>query len=120
MDFANQTVNHGGDTVTETGDRLWYKAMDWREEQRNMINEVYYNYVRSIERFAYDFNATEHDQIYVDQIKTLLDEVQEHWEKYQEKDTDARSQSIKNDLVNYMKGTFTKNENSNLMLNFKN
>ena len=104
MEFSNQTVNHGGDTVTETGDRTWLKAMEWREQQRYMINEVYYNYVRSIERFAHDFNATEHDQVYLDQMKTLLEDVEEGWQKYQEKDKDAKSNRIKHDLVNYMKG----------------
>lgn len=104
MDFANTTVDHGGETVTLTGDRTWNKLFKWRDHQRNMINDVYYNYVRSIERFSYDFNKTEHDAVYTDQIVSSLADVAESWEKYQAKDSDARSRSIKHDLVNYMQG----------------
>ena len=104
MEFANQTVDHGGEMVTLTGDRTWNKLFSWRDQQRLMINDIYYNYVRNIERYAYDFNKTEHDVVYTEQIITSLDDVAESWTKYQEKDSDARSRSIKHDLVNYMQG----------------
>ena len=104
MEFANQTVDHGGEMVTLTGDRTWNKLFSWRDQQRLMINDIYYNYVRNIERYAYDFNKTEHDEVYTEQIITSLDDVAESWTKYQEKDSDARSRSIKHDLVNYMQG----------------
>ena len=58
--------------------------------------------------FQFDFNATEYDDLHVDQVKAQLKDAQESWEKYQAKDKDARSRSIKHELVNYMKGLLVK------------
>ena len=54
------------------------------------LKKVYHHYVKSVNTFQFDFNATEFDELHVDQVRAQLKDAQESWEKYQAKDKEGQ------------------------------